>query len=47
MLRVETPTSRRLSHLQGVPVLLEDGGWGIADGTSAATVYVWVRSAYA
>ena len=25
---------------EGVPVLLEDGGWGIADGTSAATVYV-------
>ncbi len=25
---------------EGVPVLLNDGGWGIADGTSAATVYV-------
>lgn len=25
---------------EGVPVLLENGGWGIADGTSAATVYV-------
>lgn len=25
---------------EGVPVLTEDGGWGIADGTSAATVYV-------
>ena len=25
---------------EGVPVLLEDGGWGIADGTSASTVYV-------
>ena len=25
---------------EGVPVLTEDGAWGIADGTSAATVYV-------
>ena len=25
---------------EGVPVLLDSGGWGIADGTSAATVYV-------
>ena len=25
---------------EGVPVLTKDGGWGIADGTSAATVYV-------
>lgn len=25
---------------QGVPVLLNDGSWGLADGTSAATVYV-------
>ena len=25
---------------QGVPILLEDGSWGLADGTSAATVYV-------
>lgn len=25
---------------QGVPVLTKDGGWGLADGTSAATVYV-------
>ena len=25
---------------EGVPVLLDDGGWGLADGTSAATVYV-------
>jgi len=25
---------------QGVPVLLADGSWGLADGTSAATVYV-------
>lgn len=25
---------------QGVPVLLKDGTWGLADGTSAATVYV-------
>lgn len=25
---------------EGVPVLLNNGGWGIADGTSAATVYV-------
>ena len=25
---------------QGVPVLLTDGSWGLADGTSAATVYV-------
>lgn len=25
---------------EGVPVLTENGGWGIADGTSAATVYV-------
>lgn len=25
---------------QGVPVLLKDGSWGLADGTSAATVYV-------
>jgi hypothetical protein len=25
---------------EGVPVLLDAGGWGIADGTSAATVYV-------
>ncbi|RJU94435.1 MAG: hypothetical protein DWC03_02770 [Candidatus Poseidoniales archaeon] len=25
---------------EGVPVLLENGGWGIADGTSASTVYV-------
>ena len=25
---------------EGVPVLTSDGGWGIADGTSAATVYV-------
>ncbi|MBN29964.1 MAG: hypothetical protein CMB34_04800 [Euryarchaeota archaeon] len=25
---------------EGVPVLTMDGGWGIADGTSAATVYV-------
>ena len=25
---------------QAVPVLTKDGGWGLADGTSAATVYV-------
>ena len=25
---------------EGVPVLTMDGGWGLADGTSAATVYV-------
>ena len=25
---------------EGVPVLLNDGSWGLADGTSAATVYV-------
>ena len=25
---------------EAVPVLLDDGGWGLADGTSAATVYV-------
>ena len=25
---------------QGVPVLLKDGSWGLADGTSSATVYV-------
>ena len=25
---------------QGVPVLTTDGGWGLADGTSASTVYV-------
>ncbi|HJM54895.1 MAG TPA: S8 family serine peptidase [Poseidonia sp.] len=25
---------------EGVPVLTNDGGWGLADGTSAATVYV-------
>jgi len=25
---------------QGVPVLTKEGGWGLADGTSAATVYV-------
>jgi subtilisin family serine protease len=25
---------------EAVPVLLNDGSWGLADGTSAATVYV-------
>ena len=25
---------------EAVPVLLDNGGWGLADGTSAATVYV-------
>ncbi|DAC19863.1 MAG TPA: hypothetical protein D7H91_06615, partial [Candidatus Poseidoniales archaeon] len=25
---------------EAVPVLVENGGWGLADGTSAATVYV-------